>query len=255
MFGVCVAGVSCLYLLPGAGRAPHQVGGSRPQNQSPMSPSAAPATATASATRSRPASATPAPAPTSTASQPRVEDTAERQPAASRSPSRGGAPFDPARSDDAVAPARVADVTSAAVTPDALTLRWPAASDNVGVVSYRVLLNGYEVATTPTTHATIRWFNDDARDQVVQVRALDAAGNQSPASASLVVERPTPSPTPTGTPTPSTRPEPTARPTPQPTPTPSATEPSRDASPGGPVERGEERPVIPSPSSRPTGAR
>ena len=136
-----------------------------------------------------------------------------------------------------------------------MTLRWPPASDNVGVVGYRVLLNGYEVTTTPTTHATIRWFNDDARDQVVQVRALDAAGNQSPASPSLVVERPTPAPTPTGTPTPSTRPDPTARPTPQPTPTPSATEPSRDASAGGPVEHGQERPVNPSPSTRPSGAR
>ena len=77
--------------------------------------------------------------------------------------------------------------------------------------------------TTPTTSATVRWFNDDTRQQVVQVRAVDAAGNESASSPNLLVERPTPRPTPTPTePAPSSSaPTSSAPSTPQPTPHPS----------------------------------
>jgi hypothetical protein len=148
----------------------------------------------------------------------------------------------------------VTEVTSAAVTPDRLTLHWPPASDNVGVVSYRVLLNGYEVASTPATHATVRWFNDDARDHIVQVRALDAAGNESPASPSLLVARPTPSPSPSSSP--STEPDPSDSPTPEPTPSASPTEPSQEIPESSEPAKGEEPTVTTSPQPVPSaGAR
>jgi hypothetical protein len=96
------------------------------------------------------------------------------------------------------------------VTEDRLSLKWPAAQDNVGVIGYRIWLNGFEVATTAETQARLHWFNDDNRQHVVQIRALDAAGNQSRSSPTLVVTRPSPEPTPT--PTPSESPTPSAEP-------------------------------------------
>jgi hypothetical protein len=44
------------------------------------------------------------------------------------------------------------------------------------VIGYRIWLNGYEVATTAQTRATLRWFNDDEGQHVVQIKAIDAAG-------------------------------------------------------------------------------
>ena len=61
------------------------------------------------------------------------------------------------------------------------------------------------------TEVKLRWFNDDSGHHVVQIRAIDAAGNQSGSSPTLVVVRP--SPEPTATPTPSASPTPTPGPT------------------------------------------
>jgi hypothetical protein len=206
--------------------------------------------ATASmSTSPEPPAPTPVPEPAETTEPPhdRFQTTDARSTTPRRPAGPGGTPFDPARADDAVAPAPVSEVTSAAVTPDRLTLRWPPASDNVGVVSYRVLLNGYEVASTPATHATVRWFNDDAREHIVQVRALDAAGNESPASPSLLVARPTPSPSPSPTPDPSTEPDPSGSPAPEPTPSASPTEPSQEIPGSSEPDEGEEPTVTTSP--------
>jgi hypothetical protein len=93
-----------------------------------------------------------------------------------------------------------------------LTISWPAASDNVGVIGYRIWLNGFEVATTAETRARLRWFNDDSGQHVVQIRAVDAAGNQSQSSPTLVITRPSPEPTATPTPEPSDSPTPTGEP-------------------------------------------
>jgi hypothetical protein len=103
------------------------------------------------------------------------------------------------------------------VTKDRLSIKWTAATDNVGVIGYRVWLNGFEVATTAETHAKLRWFNDDSGEHVVQIRAVDAAGNQSGSSPTLVITRPSPDATPTPTPDSSG----------SPTPTDEASEPSR----------------------------
>jgi hypothetical protein len=105
------------------------------------------------------------------------------------------------------------------VTADELSLSWPAATDNRRVIGYRIWLNGYEVATTAETRATLRWFNDDEGQHVVQIKAIDAAGNQSKTWSTLLVTRP--SPEPTEPPPTTTKPTPTLEPTPTPTPEPS----------------------------------
>ena len=101
------------------------------------------------------------------------------------------------------------------MTPDRLSLTWTAATDNVGVIGYRIWLNGFEVATTAETEAKLRWFNEDSGQHVVQIRAIDAAGNQSRSSPTLVVVRPSP--------------EPTSTPSESPTPTPGPTQSDRPA--------------------------
>jgi hypothetical protein len=131
---------------------------------------------------------------------------------------------------DSEPPQPVANIEPARVTPEQLTISWPAAADNVGVIGYSVWLNGFEVATTAETQAQLRWFNDDSGQHVVQIRALDAAGNQSASSPTLMVTRPSP--------------EPTATPTPQPpgSPTPSA-EPSKPSHPGAKPSESPARPT------------
>jgi hypothetical protein len=117
----------------------------------------------------------------------------------------------------------VADIEPAALTADRLSLTWPAAADDVGVIGYRVWLNGFEVATTAETEVKLRWFNDDSGHHVVQIRAIDAAGNQSRSSPTLVVVRPSPEPTPSESPTPTPRPTESSRPTAQDSHSPDAT--------------------------------
>jgi hypothetical protein len=102
----------------------------------------------------------------------------------------------------------VAEIDASQITTRKLTINWPAATDNVGVIGYRIWLNGFEVATTADTRAQLRWFNDDSGQHVVQIRALDAAGNESRSSPTLVVTRPSPEPTPSPTPEPSESPTP-----------------------------------------------
>jgi hypothetical protein len=113
---------------------------------------------------------------------------------------------------DSEPPHPVATIEPARVTPEQLTISWPAAADNVGVIGYSVWLNGFEVATTAETQAQLRWFNDDSGQHVVQIRALDAAGNQSASSPTLLVTRPSPEPTPTPMPEPSDSPTPSVEP-------------------------------------------
>ncbi|GAA1427114.1 hypothetical protein GCM10009616_03390 [Microlunatus lacustris] len=242
VLGVCTVGVCCLYLVPGVARSPYQASQPRPRDERTARPSvsavqdaSAPASrrprtspapdATATGTSVPADTAAPAAPATATATSAPVEPTRTPAPRPQRPPRTGATAFDPADPRDDEAPEPVATITSADVSPTALTLRWPPAADNVGVVEYEVVLNGYPVATTPTTSATVRWFND-TRQQVVQVRAVDAAGNESPSSPTLLVVRPTPSPTPSPTPTPTaptpgpSEPPPSAEPTPQPTPRP-----------------------------------
>ena len=72
----------------------------------------------------------------------------------------------------------------------------PAYDDDTGVVGYRVLFNGFFVLATQQTRATLAWLND-SNTYVIQVRALDVAGNEGPSRPTLLVSRPAPDPEPT----------------------------------------------------------
>ncbi len=89
-------------------------------------------------------------------------------------------------------------------------MTWTPATDNIGVTGYQVLMDGFEVAATTANQASLRWFNNDAGLHVVQVRALDAASNQSPSSPTLLVTRPPREPLSSPAPGESTGPTPTA---------------------------------------------
>jgi hypothetical protein len=218
VFGVCALGVGSLYLIPSIAGTPEQIGVPR-ANDGPTSGSLGVQSDTspesASPTRDRDSldgsdGAGQAIVPTTQRSEPDVENT-EGDEGRSRSKSVA----EPKVTEDSEPPEPVADIEPSAVTADRLSLMWPAATDDVGVIGYRIWLNGFEVATTAETKAKLHWFNDDSGQHVVQIRAVDAAGNQSRSSPTLVVTRP--SPDPTATPTPSESPSPTEsnRPDPQ----------------------------------------
>ena len=97
----------------------------------------------------------------------------------------------------AAAAAAVADTTApsapsglvASVTASSVALRWVASSDDRGVVGYRVYRNGLLVASVSTTAHTDKGLNRKTR-YAYAVRAVDAAGNVSAASAPLSVTTP-----------------------------------------------------------------
>lgn len=226
VFAVCALGVGALYLAPGIARSPDQLGARRPSDEPTgrtLTTSDAP-TPTAKAGRRADGGDREPTADRAEDRPPRAETTlvSDRRTGA-RPSSRGATPFDPQTRGDEEPPQPVATIRPAEVTADRLTVDWTKAEDNVGVIGYHVWLNGFDVASTAETHATISWFNDDTSQQVVQVKAVDAAGNRSPSSPSLLVTRPDPEPTPGPTePTPAPTEEPT--PTPSPTPSPSPTD-------------------------------
>jgi hypothetical protein len=214
VFGVCALGVGSLYLVPSIARSPEQIGvpkagdepTSRPVEAQPDdSPqSASPGEDRSSIAGSR--SHRLATAPTTQPSEKPAES-----PSDDKTPATRRSADETPDTEDSEPPEPVAEIEPSAVTTDRLSLKWPAATDDVGVIGYRIWLNGFEVATTAETQARLRWFNDDSGHHVVQIRAIDAAGNQSRSSPTLVVVRPSPEPTPT--PTPSESPTPTPGPT------------------------------------------
>jgi hypothetical protein len=217
VFGVCALGVGSLYLVPSIARSPEQLAvpkaGDEPNGQpvgvqAESSPqSASPGEDPSSSVRSRRHGLATAPT-TEPSEDPKGPDSDE-----SRSSTRSAAE----RSDtkDSAPPEPVAEIEPSAMTADRLSLTWTAATDNVGVIGYRIWLNGFEVATTAETEVKLRWFNEDSGQHVVQIRAIDAAGNQSRSSPTLVVVRPSP--------------EPTSTPSESPTPTPGPTQSDRPA--------------------------
>lgn len=83
---------------------------------------------------------------------------------------------------DTTAPSVPANVTATATSQSQINLAWSASTDNVGVTGYRVYQGGTAIATTNTTSyqntglAASTTYN-------YTVRAYDAAGNESAASA------------------------------------------------------------------------
>ncbi len=212
VFSVCALGVGSLYLVPGVAKSPEQIRLSGATDESTGSP--------AGAQSGRPQQS----ASTAGARELVAEggggslDTAPDAPGSTRTADADDGPDRPGRNSggdqvkDSEPPHPVASIEPARVTPEQLTISWPAAADNVGVIGYSVWLNGFEVATTAETQAQLRWFNDDSGQHVVQIRALDAAGNQSASSPTLMVTRPSQEPTATPTPGPSDSPTPSAEP-------------------------------------------
>jgi hypothetical protein len=197
VFGVCLAGVGGLYLVPGMVRSPDQTSAPARHGRStpaPSPPNGVPATAPA-----RPGSALitsgtlPPTAPTATGVPVRPVAAVRREPATPRTAGAPATAAAPGRDD--TPPAAVGLPQVAAATVERLTVAWPSGADDIGVVSYQVWLNGFLVVATQRTSATVRWFND-TNIHVVQVRARDAAGNEGPPSPTLIVHRPHPSPTP-----------------------------------------------------------
>ena len=75
---------------------------------------------------------------------------------------------------DDTPPDPVGGIRFGRVTPTELTVRWAPANDDTGVVGYRLWLDGFVVATTADTEVTVKWFNDDMGQHVIQLKALDA---------------------------------------------------------------------------------
>jgi len=220
VFGVCTLGVGSLYLVPGIARSPEQIRRSglneEPTNsvaglRRPNSEESAPSTGD----RTSVPGDENAPGKTRSGAEPsqsaatRAKDSSEE--VDGRSAQKRST--DPTKaSKDSEPPQPVSDIEPLKVTPKLLTINWSAATDNVGVIGYRIWLNGFEVATTAETRARLRWFNDDSGQHVVQIRAVDAAGNQSRSSPTLVVTRPSTQPTDKPTPEPRYSPGPSDEP-------------------------------------------
>ncbi len=87
---------------------------------------------------------------------------------------------------DTVPPSR--PLVTARMINDALSLTWPAATDNVAVSAYNVLRNGTAVTSLPATarKARVRGFSTSA-PTVFRIQALDAAGNAGQPSKAVVV--------------------------------------------------------------------
>jgi hypothetical protein len=223
VFGVCTLGVAGLYLVPSMAGSPSPVTMPRTADEPVAKPSGGSSVkipqAGATGMRQPVDTKLPTSSPTAVAPATAPERAEERPRSAARPTDRGRTAFDPDEDRDSEPPAAVTTISPAKVTADELSLSWPAATDNRRVIGYRIWLNGYEVATTAETRATLRWFNDDEGQHVVQIKAIDAAGNQSKTWSTLLVTRP--SPEPTEPPPTTTKPTPTLEPTPTPTPEPS----------------------------------
>lgn len=87
---------------------------------------------------------------------------------------------------DTVAPTIPTNVVATAVSPNAVTLTWAAASDNTAVTGYKIFRNGTQVGTSAGTA-----FNDvglsAGTSYSYTVAAFDAAGNVSGQSAAAAV--------------------------------------------------------------------
>jgi hypothetical protein len=230
VFGVCALGVGGLYLVPSVASPPQQIAVLQPADEPQPRPSASArvrvpqsgATGEAAQPSLLYAPQPDVTHPTAVAPPPADEPA---QAAPSRTPI-GRTAYDPSQTPDVEPPSAVPTISAAEVTTDFLSLTWPAATDNKRVIGYRIWLNGYEVATTAETQVRLRWFNDEEGQHVVQIKAIDAAGNQSTTWSTLLVTRPSPGPMVAPMPTPSTTPSPTSTPSPTqtqsiaPTPTP-----------------------------------
>lgn len=157
VLGVCALGVSALYLVPGLGGSSGPVGVPAPTSEVGVPSGPAPDSASVAAR---------------SALQPATVSAEDTNP-----------------------PEPVTALTVREANRDQVRVAWAPSTDDTGTIGYKVWLNGYEVRSTSETEVTLDWFNDDSSQQVVVVRAVDAAGNQSRTGAALVLTRPAATPT------------------------------------------------------------
>ncbi|MGN6241212.1 MAG: glycoside hydrolase family 6 protein [Cellulosimicrobium cellulans] len=87
---------------------------------------------------------------------------------------------------DTTPPSVPTGLTAVATTTTSASVSWTASTDDRGVTGYTVLVDGAAVGTTATTSFTVTGL-DAGTSYAVTVRARDAAGNVSAASAPLTV--------------------------------------------------------------------
>ncbi|MFJ6213093.1 cellulase family glycosylhydrolase [Streptomyces sp. NPDC092296] len=87
---------------------------------------------------------------------------------------------------DTTAPTAPTNVTSPSKTANSVSLSWTASTDNVGVTGYQIFRNGTQVGTSTTTSYTDSGLTASTAYSYT-VKARDAAGNVSAASAALSV--------------------------------------------------------------------
>ena len=116
---------------------------------------------------------------------------------------------------ESVKPGTPGSLTASADATPKVSLDWTAATDNIGVASYRVQRNGATVATVnaPTTDWTDTGVSFGTA-YTYTVAAIDTSGNVGTAASKAVTVPANPNPTPTPDPTPTPEPTPTPDPTP-----------------------------------------
>lgn len=87
---------------------------------------------------------------------------------------------------DAQAPTVPSGVNSSAILPSGYTISWTQSTDNVGVANYEVFRNGIPVGNTTSTTFTFTGLTCNTLSTIT-VKAKDAVGNISAASAPLSV--------------------------------------------------------------------
>jgi chitodextrinase len=93
---------------------------------------------------------------------------------------------------DLVPPSAPADVAAAPASPRRMLLSWSASTDNIGVAGYEVLRDGKTISEAKATSAAEDSL-EPLREYCYSVRAVDAAGNRSRASARACARTPDPS--------------------------------------------------------------
>ena len=95
----------------------------------------------------------------------------------------------PATTTDSVAPSAPTNLAAPTVAADRVLLTWTPSTDNVGVTGYDVLRNGAVIGSAPSATYTDTTVTTN-QTYSYAVRAKDAAGNPSSASAPLGVTTP-----------------------------------------------------------------
>lgn len=234
VFGVCLVGVGCLYLVPSRAGAPHQVGATAARSD--LQTVGAPSPTVVIAISAEPTSGDPADVTDTGARTPTRSTTGQqpaRRPGDQQTRERAAATAAEPGSDRGDPP-EVGRPRIVSADPERLVISWPEV-DDADLVGYEVWLNGFFVVTVQQPRARLVWFND-SDTHVIQVRAFDAAGHEGPSSPTLLVRRPTPSPEPSTTTLPAASPRPTQTGT-TPTTDPSTAPPAHDDNADAPLDQ------------------